>query len=131
MQEFLDAAKRSANYCIASLQHNNWIPLCDFRAPDKPVKMDSGAGAIISCGLLELSGHLPEMEKALYYDAALKLLQTCEEKFADYNPDTDGILGGGSTMYHDERLANAAIIYNDYFYTEAVLRLLGRNFMVW
>lgn len=34
-------------------------------------------------------------------------------------------------MYHDERLANAAIIYNDYFYTEAVLRLLGRNFMVW
>ncbi|MCM1193882.1 MAG: glycoside hydrolase family 88 protein [Oxalobacter formigenes] len=131
LQEFLDASKRSANYCIACLQHNSWVPLRDFRAPDSPVKVDSGAGVIIACGLLELAGHLPELEKALYQNAALKLLQACEEKFADYSPDTDGILGGGATMYHDERLANAAIIYNDYFYVEAVLRLLGKNFMIW
>ena len=34
-------------------------------------------------------------------------------------------------MYHDERLANAAIIYNDYYYTEAVLRLLGKDVFAW
>lgn len=130
-QEFLDAAKRSANYCIAALQHTGWLPLRDFRAPAEPVKVDSGAGAVIACGLLELAGQLPELERPLYEDAALKLLQVCEEKFADYNPETDGVLGGGATMYHDERLANAAIIYNDYFYTEAILRLLGKDYSAW
>ncbi len=117
-QEFLDAAKRSANYCVAALQHTGWLPLRDFRAPAEPTKVDSGAGSIIACGLLELTEHLPELEKALYRDAAVRLLQVCEEHFADYTVETDGILGGGATMYHDERLANVSIIYNDYFYTE-------------
>lgn len=130
-QEFLDAAKRSAHYCMAALQDVGWIPLRDFRAPAEPVKVDSGAGVVIACGLLELAGHVPALEKALYENAAAKLLQVCEEKFADYDPETDGILGGGATMYHDERLANMPIIYNDYFYTEAVLRLLGKNHFAW
>ena len=130
-EHFLTAAKRSAHYCIAALQHSYWLPLRDFRAPAQPVKIDSGAGAVIACGLLELSEHVPELEKALYTDSALKLLQKCEAEFADYCPETDGILGCGATMYHDERLANAAIIYNDYYYTEAVLRLLGKDVFAW
>lgn len=129
--EFLDASKRSAHYCISALQHTNWLSLRDFRAPAEPIKYDSGAGAVIACGLLELATHLPEFERPLYQDTAVKLLRVCEERFADYNPDTDGVLGGGATMYHDERLANAAIIYNDYFYTEAVLRLLDMDFLIW
>lgn len=130
-QQFLHAAKRSAHYCIAALSQNDWIPLRDFRAPAKPVKYDSGAGAVIACGLLELTKHLPELEQPIYHEAAVSILCACEEKFADYDPDTDGVLGGGATMYHDERLANAAIIYNDYFYTEAILRLLDKDFLIW
>lgn len=130
-QEFLDGAKRSAHYCIAALGRTNWVPLRDFRAPVEPVKYDSGAGAVIACGLLELAEHLPELEKSLYQAAAVDILRACEEKFADYDPSTDGVLGGGATMYHDERLANAAIIYNDYFYTEAILRLIGKDFLIW
>lgn len=129
--EFLDAAKRSAHYCIASLSHTDWVPLRDFRAPAEPLKFDSGAGAVIACGLLELAEHLPKLERPLYQDAAVRLLRVCEEKFANYDPNTDGVLDGGATMYHDERLANAAIIYNDYFYTEAVLRLIGKSFVIW
>lgn len=130
-QEFLDAAKRSAHYCIAALSRTGWVSLRDFRAPTEPVKYDSGAGAVIACGLLELAEHLPELEQPLYRAAAVDILRACEERFADYDPNTDGVLGGGATMYHDERLANAAIIYNDYFYTEAVLRLLGKGFLIW
>lgn len=129
--EFLDASKRSAHYCIVALQHTGWVPLRDFRAPAEPIKYDSGAGAIIACGLLELASHLSELERRLYENAAVEILRACEEKFANYAPDTDGVLDGGATMYHDERLANAAIIYNDYFYTEAVLRLIGKDFLVW
>lgn len=130
-QEFLDAAKRSAHYCIAALSRTGWVPLRDFRAPVEPVKYDSGAGVIIACGLLELAEHLLELERPLYEEAALDILRTCEKEFVDYDPNIDGVVGSGATMYHDDRLANAAIIYNDYFYTEAVLRLLGKGFLIW
>lgn len=130
-KEFLDAAKRSAHYCIAALSRTSWLPLRDFRAPAEPVKYDSGAGTVIACGLLELAGHLPELEQSFYRAAAVDILSACEKKFSDYDPDVDGVLTGGATMYHDERLANTAIIYNDYFYTEAVLNLIGRDFMIW
>lgn len=128
---FLDAAKRSAHYCIAALTANDWLPLVDFRAPANPIIYDSGAGAIIACGLLETAEHVPALEQKLYRTAALHILQACEAKFADWNPDNDGILFGGGTMYHNDRLAGQAYIYNDYFLLEAILRLMGKHFMVW
>lgn len=127
---FLDAAKRSAHYCMAALADNSWLPLVDFRAPDEPVLYDSGAGAIIACGLLETAEHVPALEQQMYRNAALHILQACEAKFADWNPDNDGILFGGGMMYHNDRLAGQAYIYNDYFLLEAVLRLLGKHYPI-
>lgn len=129
--EYLDAAKRSAHYCITALAADSWLPLADFRAPSRPVKYDSGSGVIIACGLLELAGLLDGLEQKPYRAAALKILQACEARFVNYDPETDGILGGSTTMYHDDRLADKAIIYGDYFYTEAILRLLGKDFFLW
>ncbi len=128
---FLDAAKRSAHYCIAALAVNDWLPLVDFRAPAEPVKYDSGAGCIIAAGLLELAEHVPELEKSFYTDAALRILLTIDAKFCDWSPETDGLVGGGWTMYHDDRLANMAFTYNDYFFAEAVLRLAGKAMQIW
>lgn len=130
-QEYLDAAKNCAHYCIANLAVSDWLSLVDFRAPAEPVKYDSGAAAILACGLLEIAQYVTELEKPLYETAAIKILYACDEKFADWNPDTDGFLGGGSTMYHDDRLSNVSIIYGDYFYLEAILRLKGKDFLIW
>lgn len=128
---FLSAAKQSAHYVITALSAHEWLPLVDFRAPEEPVKYDSGAGVICACGLLELATHLPILEQPLYVQAALKIMKACTDKFTILDPSTDGILGGGRTMYHDDRLANLAFIYGDYFYLEALLRLLERNFLIW
>lgn len=67
----------------------------------------------------------------MYHAVALRILQTCEAKFAPWDSDSDGILSGGGMMYHNDRLAGQAFIYNDYFLLEAVLRLLGKHFIIW
>ncbi|MGH0052614.1 MAG: glycoside hydrolase family 88 protein [Sphaerochaetaceae bacterium] len=129
--DYLNAAKRCAHYCIANLAISDWLPLVDFRAPQEPVKYDSGAGVIIACGLLEIAEHVPALEQPLYKEAAQHILYACEQHFADWNPQTDGILFGGTTMYHDDRLANTSIIYGDYFFLEGILRLEGKQVTMW
>lgn len=128
---YLDIAKRSANYCIAALNASDLLPLADFRAPEEPVKLDSNAGAIIACGLIDLASGVPEFEKRMYEDAAWKILTYLEEHFVNTNPDVDGVLNEGRTMYHDDRLAHLPIIVGDYFYTEAVIRTMLQEPAVW
>ena len=128
---FLDTAKRCAHYCIANLAITDWLPLVDFRAPAKPVKYDSGAGVIIACGLLELAGHVPDFEKRLYIDAAVKMLRACDASFSNWNADEDAIMCGGSLQYHNDHFPNTAAIYNDYFFVEAILRLLEKDIFLW
>lgn len=130
-EAYRDAAKRSAHYCIAALAAWDWLPPADFRMPAEPFVPDSGAGALIACGLLALADTLPAAEQPLYRTAAGKVLQAIEAQWANWDPEVDGILYGGSMMVHNDRLAGQAFIYNDYFFLEAVLRLLGRYFPVW
>ena len=131
-RKFLDAAKSIAQYVIANFAMNDWIPLVDFRSPAEPLKRDSTAAMISACGFLEIAGHVDEHEKPLYSGAALKLLQTCEKAFADWNTETDGIIGKGTAAWHGKaEETEVPIIYGDYFFTEAVLRLLKKDFLIW
>jgi unsaturated chondroitin disaccharide hydrolase len=87
---------------------------------------------ITACGLLEIASHVGEYEKPLYTNSAIKLLRSCEKAFADWDIDRDGIIGNGTGSYHggpDD--SEVPIIYGDYFFTEAILRLLGKDFLIW
>ncbi|MBE5939053.1 MAG: glycosyl hydrolase family 88 [Lachnospiraceae bacterium] len=131
-ERYLDAAKQAAHYFIANLALNDYLPLCDFRAPKEPVLYDSTAGACAACGLLEIAKHVPEEEKPLYERSALKILMAMDKAFCNWNVEEDGILYYGRTDYNspakDEEIS---IIYGDYFFTEAVLRLLNKDFFIW
>ena len=127
---FLNASKCCANYFIANASATDYVPLADFRAPAKPVYYDTTAGAAAACGLLELAEHLGEYERPLYIKSAEKLLEAIDEKWCDYDPETDGIVDGGTVSYHETE-HHKKIIYGDYFYTEGILRLLGKNFLIW
>jgi unsaturated chondroitin disaccharide hydrolase len=130
--KYLDAAKRTAHYVISNLALNNWLPLVDFRSPPQPLKYDSTAAMICACGLLEIAEHAGEHERALYVGSALNILKTCEKAFASWDIETDGIIGGGTAAYHgNPEDTEVHIIYGDYFFTEAVLRLLGKDFLIW
>ncbi|MDR2021507.1 MAG: glycoside hydrolase family 88 protein [Treponema sp.] len=131
-KEYLDTSKAVAHYVISNFALNDWLPLVDFRAPAEPVKCDATAAMIASCGLLEIAEHAGEYEKSFYVDAALKILRSGEKAFADWNTETDGIVGKGTGSYHggpDD--TEVPIIYGDYFFIEAILRLLGKDFLIW
>ncbi len=130
--KYLDAAKKVAHYFISNLAVNDWLPLCDFRSPENPVLYDATAGAIAACGFLEIARHVPEHEKRLYEKAAFNCVKAMVEKFADFDPENDGLLGYGKVAYHDGgKWAQEKIIYGDYFLTEAILRMLEKGFFIW
>ncbi|MEK8215464.1 glycoside hydrolase family 88 protein [Paenibacillus sp. FSL L8-0463] len=129
--EYLNAAKRAAHYFIASAAVNDYEVVIDFRSPEEPVYYDTTAAVCAACGLLELSEFVGEYEKGLYIKAAVRLLRKIDEKFCEWNPEMDSIVSHGSGKYHRESDREVPIIYGDYFFLEAILRLLDRDFLIW
>ena len=133
---YLDAAKLIANYFIANVC-DDWLPRIDFRAPSEPVYYDSTAGACAACALIELGKRLPEGEGGMYVNAAINMLRAMREKFANFDPATDDMIGYGSIRYPREGYTletagvHKSIIYADTFYTEAIVKLLGSDFNIW
>lgn len=132
-QSFLDTAKRCANYCIANMAVNDWLPLVDYRQPAEVKKYDSTAAMCTACGLLEIASHVDENEARFYTEAAYRILRACDEKFVNWDPEVDSIVGGGTFFYHDPSGENTEvpIIYGDYFFIEAILRLKGKALFTW
>lgn len=128
-QEYLDTAKRVAHYFISNAALAGWLPLCDFRAPEEPVLYDSTAGACAACGLIEIAKNVDEYEQKLYLDAAIKILKAMDEKFCDYDMNTDCILRMGTEAYSHGR--HMDIIYGDFFFAEALHKLRGFGDFIW
>ena len=131
---YLDAAKRIAHYFIANCC-DDWLPKVDFRAPSEPVYYDSTAGACAACGLIEIAKCVGDDEGGAYMNAAVNILRALDTNFADYNPQNDAMIGYGTVLYprREEQFKrlHISIIYADFFYTEAVLKLLGSEFNPW
>ncbi len=128
-EEYLSIAKRVAHYFIANLGINNYLPLVDFRSPEKPIIYDSTAGACAACGLIEIAKAVPEFEKKIYIDAAIKLLVAMEKEFCDWSDDEDSVLQKGTEAYNWG--IHKPIIYGDFFFAEAIFKLRGNDFLIW
>ena len=128
-EKYLDTSKKVAHYFISNLIADDWKPVVDFRAPEEPKYYDSTAGAIAACGLIELAKNVPEYEKNMYLSAAIKLLRSLEENFCNWEENEDSILQMGTEMYTNG--IHKPIIYGDYFFTEAILKLRGSEFLPW
>jgi len=130
-QEYLDAARRAAHYFIANVAMTDYVSVVDFRAPKEPLYLDTTATACAACGMLQIAEMVPEYEKTLYYDNAVRMLMALAEKHCDWDPETDGILQNGTASYWSEKNREVPIIYGDYFFVEGILRLMNRGFMIW
>jgi len=128
-QEYLDTAKRVAHYCIANIRSDGIVPL-DFRQPQEPDYEDSCAACVIASGLLELTENVPELEKALYRNNAVRILQTIDQKRADWSRDCDAIVQKCSPSYHNQT-HHITMSYADYYFMEAVYRLKGIGVQMW
>ncbi len=128
-QEYLDTAKKVANYFIANLSEDG-VPVVDFKAPKEPVLKDTSAGAIAACGLIEILKYSAGKEKELYEGAVEKLLQGLERN-CDFSLEEQSILQNGTERYHDTRGFHIPIIYGDYYLMEALLKLKGNDILFW
>ena len=127
-KRYLDTAKKVANYFISAVC-SDWLPRCDFRSPAEPVVYDTSAGLIAACGLIELSKCLGENEGAMYFDAAVNLVKAISDKFADWSDDTDAIIGYGTERYGNGE--HIDMVYTDFYFVEAVNKLMGFDTFLW
>ncbi|CAN7381653.1 glycoside hydrolase family 88 protein [Paenibacillus sp. LjRoot153] len=127
--EYLQTAKRIANYFIANIPADGVIPV-DFRQPKEPKREDDTAAAIAACGLIEIAKVVGEHEKDLYLGAALKLLQTLDSSRINWTTDSDSLVQYGTGAYHSAT-HHHAIIYGDYYFMEAIFKLKGNDLYLW
>lgn len=126
---FLETAERIANYFIANIPGNGLIPV-DFRQPEEVLLEDSTAAAIASCGLIELAKLKEGRQSKVYMEAALKMLRALETNRFNKNEEDDNLLTKCTAAYHDE-IHEFSIIYGDYFYLEALMKLTGKELFIW
>lgn len=127
--EFLSAAERIANYFMANIPESGLIPV-DFRQPTEPAWEDSTAAAIAACGLIELSKLSDGRQSDVYLSAAVKLLQALEKHSFNWNEDEDNFLTKCTGAYHDKE-HEFSIIYGDYYFLEALMKLCSKELVIW
>lgn len=128
---YLDVAKKIAHYFISNITLTDYIPLCDFRQPPEPVYWDASAGLCAACGLMEIAGHVGPEERLLYMGHGEKLVKNIAETCCDWDPGRDSVVQRCKVDYHSTGAEHTDLIYGDFFLAEALLRLMGKDFLIW
>jgi unsaturated chondroitin disaccharide hydrolase len=88
--------------------------------------------------MIELAKILPENEGGMYMNAAIKLIRNIADAFGNWDENTDYVIGTGSCRYpipgtftEAQAGVHISIIYADYYFAEALLKLLGSEFNPW
>ena len=132
-QRFLDFAQKVTDIYLKRLQEtsDDWVPLWDMDAPS-PAPKDASAACVVASALLELCHYDVAGERkdvngksvnAKYYDAAVAMLRDLStDRYQSRDKNTAFLLQ--STGHHPAGSEiDASIIYADYYYLEALLRL--------
>ena len=121
---FLDFAQKVTDIYLERLP-KDLIPYWDFDDPAIPnVTRDASAAAVVASALLELSTLLTDKGKAeKYYDKAVgMLMELSSERYQSRNVN-DAFLLHSTGHKPNGSEVDASIIYADYYYIEAILRL--------
>jgi unsaturated chondroitin disaccharide hydrolase len=123
----LAASRQLADYFLERLPEDGIVYWDLIFADGGAQEKDSSAAAIAVCGLLQLSDLLPDEDpdKPLYADAALTMLKSLAAGYTtEGHPDSNGILKHG--VYNKPRGwgIDECTIFGDYFYFEALLRVM-------
>lgn len=108
--------------CLKKLLPDGKVPPCDFMQPPEPDYVDSSAGAIFACAMLDNARLFPE-QKDYYINEAKKLLVTLTEQCADLDIESEGILRHATQLYHRGK-KDCTLIYGDFYYMEAIDKLV-------
>lgn len=123
-EKYLNQAKATASFF---LNHKNLpedgIPYWDFDAPNIPNEpRDVSAGAIVASALIELYGYTKDETYLDYSKKFLKNVQTTNY-ILPTNLDVPFILDHSSGDWSKRSEMDEPIVYGDYYFLEALLRL--------
>ncbi len=124
--DYLDTAVRMAIFFLKHLPEDD-VSYWDFDASIKPdTKRDSSAAAITACGILELLEHLPaDHPKRTYLQEGVdRMMRSLVANYSTMNePDAQGLLNRGSYNVRKGVSPDDPVIWGDYYYLEALMRL--------
>lgn len=127
--EFLQIARNAAEVFIRNLPED-FVPYWDFSFTDAvPDVRDTSAAAIFICGLLELCNWVEEAEAERYRRIAQTVLRSLYDRYFLHGPDRLGILAEG--IYHRNMGARECVIWGDYFFFEALVRMQKDWHSIW
>lgn len=121
---FLDFAQKVTDVYLKKLPAD-LIPYWDFNDPAIPdAPRDASAAAVVASGLLELSTFIKDKTKAAYYrKSAEKMLSSLSSAiYQSRNINTAFLLHSTGNKPNGSEI-DTSIIYADYYYIEALLRL--------
>lgn len=127
--EYLETAKKVGRYFANSVPESGLVPV-DFCQEASLDWEDDSAAAIAACGMLEIEQYVCGEEKKFFHEAAMKLLNTLAECRCNWSETTDYIIERCSSCYHEEN-HNFSLIYADYYFTEAILKLCDKELFMW
>lgn len=133
-KDYLDAAVKTASYFVVNCAATDYLTVVDFKAPTEPVYYDSTAGVIAACGLLEIAKYVSEAEAEVFAGAAVNILKATDREFCNYSDSEDSIVQMGTERYPiNETIpgVHIPIIYGDFFFVEAILKLKENDFLIW
>ncbi|MDR1718981.1 MAG: glycoside hydrolase family 97 N-terminal domain-containing protein [Dysgonamonadaceae bacterium] len=121
---FLETAIKAVDIFLKNLPEDA-VPYWDFQAPDIPnAPRDASAAAIVASALLELQQYVkPTKKSTAYKDAAVKILNALSSENYQSRDTNNAFLLHSTGHKPNNSEVDAAIIYADYYYLEALLRL--------
>jgi unsaturated chondroitin disaccharide hydrolase len=122
---FLDFAQKVADAYLKRLHETSrdWIPLWDMDDPDPLASKDASAACVAADALLELQGYVDNEKARQYKDDAIQMLIDLSSKKYQSRKKNVSFLMHSTGNYPAGSEIDASIIYADYYYLEALLRL--------
>ena len=121
--KYLDFVQKVADVYLERLPEDK-VPYWDFSAPGIPdAPRDASAAAVVASALLELSAYLPNGKGKHYKDAAIEMLTSLSSDNYQSGKSNPAFLLHSTGHWPAHSEIDASIIYADYYYIEALLRL--------
>lgn len=125
--DFLGQALKVAGYIAANGNYpSDRIPYWDF--DDRSgiaTPRDASASAVIASACLELAGYAPEKAEELRLLASKILVSLSSDRYSAALGENSDFILKHSTINKPKGNFDTAVVYADYYYVEALTRLLG------
>jgi len=126
-RNYLDFAQKVADVYLKRLPED-MIPYWDFDDPSIPnAPKDASAAAVTASALLELSTYLKNEKGEKYKQDAVKMLESLSSTDYQCGKNSPAFLCHSTGHWPNHSEIDASIIYADYYYIEALLRLKKLN----